>query len=147
MRKPGRPAIEAQLRDKVHAYLEAAVQRPPEERPITLRSVAAAVGHDRRVLKKYELHKEIDLAAQDQKRLHRSAATRSRKTLDARVGTLSAELTARTRQYENVLALLALTEANARRLGIDPAELQRPLAVPDRSVSAVYRAGTRSRWK
>lgn len=135
----GRPPIEDALRAKVAEFLAQAVTQSPTAQPISLRAVAAAVGHDRRVLKKYQLDREIEAAAQRQRREHRSSTGRVRRSLDESLLALREELEQRTKQYENVLALLALTEANVRRLGIDPEELYRPLAVPDRSVSGTYR--------
>ena len=127
--KGGRPSIETELRAKVTEFLANAVALPPTQQPISLRAVASAVGHDRRVLKKYELDREIELAAQQQRRQHRSAAGRMRRSLDESLLALREEVALRTQQYEKVVALLALTEANARRLGIDPDELYRALVL------------------
>lgn len=137
--KSGRPPIETELRAKVAAFLELAAIQPPTQQPISLRAVAAAVGHDRRVLKKYQLDRDIDLAFQQQRRLYRSAAGKQKRSQDESVVALREELAQRTMQYERTIALLALTEANARRLGIDPEELHQPLTVPDRSVSGSYK--------
>jgi hypothetical protein len=141
--KGGRPSIETELRAKVTEFLAHAVTLAPTQQPISLRAVATAVGHDRRVLKKYGLDRDIDLAGQQQRRQHRSTAGKLKCSLDQSLVALSEELALRTQQYENVVALLALTEANARRLGIDPEELHRPLTVPDRSVSATYKSKQR----
>lgn len=135
----GRPPIEAELRQKVAAFLAQAILVPPSQQPISLRAVAAGVGHDRRVLKKYGLDREVELAAQQQRQQHRSARSQQKRTSDQSLIALRADLEQLRKQYENVIALLALTEANARRLGIDPDELHRPLVVPDRAVSAVYK--------
>jgi hypothetical protein len=47
-------------------------------------------------------------------------------------------------ENQRLLALLALVEANARNLEIDPDMLYEPVEAPDRSVSNVFR-GRRKR--
>jgi len=51
------------------------------------------------------------------------------------------EITLLRQKCEGLVAQICLAEGNAQRLGIDPAELWKPLPMPDRSVS---RAGG---WK
>lgn len=139
-----RPAIQDVATKKVEAYIEAAINASPAEMPLSTLAVAKAVGHDRRVLAKYGLDARIAEAATIQKRKFRSSADKSRRTMDDRLAAASASTEQMRTQVNALLARLALVEGNAKRIGIDPEELYRPLLAPDRSLPSMLKRRTRA---
>lgn len=133
-----RPSIEARVTEKVAKYVADAVVLPYGEMPLSTLAVAKSIGHDRRVLKKYGL--DVVIAAAD-KRAGRDAKrgrdTR-RRSLEERVDAATSEVDKLEQQVHSLLARLALIEANAKRMGIDPEELYRPFAPPDRRVASIF---------
>jgi len=133
-----RPSIQSAVTEKVRAYIAKALQSSPKQMPLSTLAVAKAVGNDRRVLKKYRLDEEIAQAAKLQRRSHRRGTDNARRTMDERLAVLTSERDRMAMQVNSLLGRLALVEGNAKRLGIDPEELYRPLAPPDRRVPRVF---------
>jgi hypothetical protein len=132
-----RPSVEDHVRKAVRDYLAAAVSKSGEEAPLNVLAVAKRTGFDRKTLKKYGLDIEIGTAAKTQaKASPRSAPPRSPadslRDRDQEIASLQI-------RCEGLVARICIAEGNAQRLGIDPAELWKPLMMPDRSVS---RAGS-----
>lgn len=133
-----RPSIESKVTEKVGKYVEDSALLPYGEMPLSTLAVAKAIGHDRRVLKKYGL--DVVIAAAD-KRAGRDAKLgrdTKRKSLEERVNAARLEVDRLGKQVNSLLAQLALVEANAKRISIDPDELYRPLTVPDRRVANIF---------
>lgn len=137
-----RPSLEDPVRKAVQAYLLTAETLSPEEAPLNTFSVARQLGFNRKTLKKYGLDLEIAEAVRRQvqngklsprQREHRSSMDLLRER--------DQEIESMRRRCEALIAQIALAEGNAQRLGIDPAELWKPLTVPDRSVPNSRRVG------
>jgi hypothetical protein len=133
-----RPSIQTAVTEKVRAYIAQALKTSPELMPLSTFAVAKAIGNDRRVLKKYRLDEEIANAAKVQKRARRIGADATRRTQDERIEALNLERNRTAAQVNALLGRLALIEGNAKRLGIDPEELYRPLLPPDRRVPRIF---------
>lgn len=133
-----RPSIQATVTEKVAKYVADAALLPYGEMPLSTLAVANSIGHDRRVLKKYGL--DVVIAAAD-KRAGRDAKrgrdTR-RRSLEERLDAARLAADKLGGQVNSLLARLALIEANAKRIGIDPEELYKPLASPDRRVAGIF---------
>ncbi len=134
-----RPSIESTVTEKVAKYIEESVSLPYGEMPLSTLAVAKAIGHDRRVLKKYGL--DVVLSAADRKasRGAKHARDAKRRSLEERIGAEKQENEKLARQVNSLLAQLALVEGNAKRLGVDPEELYKPITPPDRRVPSIFK--------
>jgi hypothetical protein len=128
--------VEDEVRQAVRAYLAAAVTKTVEAAPLNVLAVAKQTGFDRKTLKKYGLDIDIGTAAKAQAKAGKlpPRETGRRSQADA-LRDREQEIAALRQRCEGLVARICLAEGNAQRLGIDPAELWRPLAMPDRSVS------------
>lgn len=129
----GRPSLEDRVRHAVSEYLAAAVAQPVEDTPLNTLAVAKRLGFDRKTLKKYGLDREIEAAAERQAgngRISRAAA--ARRAASEKLRQRDQEIEAMRHRCEALIAQVCLAEGNAQRLGIDPAELWKPLVMPDR---------------
>lgn len=133
-----RPSIEAQVTEKVAKYVADAVVLPYGEMPLSTLAVAKSIGHDRRVLKKYGLDAVIAAADKRAARDAKRSRDTRRRSLEERVDAATLEVDKLEKQVHSLLARLALIEANAKRIGIDPEELYRPVAPPDRRVASIF---------
>lgn len=135
-----RTSMRAELQQRVREHLAVAETHPPSQCPLDVRSVAIALAVSPTTLYKYGLNAEIN-AAEERQRKHEPTTTQALEARayqdQIRAATASAE-----KERERSKALvgrIAIIEANAARLGIDPEELYRPIAKPVRNVS---RAGS-----
>jgi hypothetical protein len=133
-----------ETQQKVRSYLRRAVDLPPQEAPINYSVLQRKTGIDRRTVKKH-MRYEIEQAIREQA-LNENGASPADKEAEA----FKEQMRRRDRRIEslketntNLLVRLALVEANAQRLGIDPDELYKPLRRPDRSVSKAGQGGKR----
>ena len=135
-----RPSIERQVKEKVSQYIEKAMASLPKEMALSTLAVSVAIGHDRRVLKKYG--QDLVIAAAEKKRAKtlRTGADEKRRSMGERLDAIQLKNEQLEGQSNALLARLALVEGNAKRLGIDPEELYKPLIPPDRRVSGVFKA-------
>lgn len=135
-----RPSIEIQVKEKVSQYIERAMASSPDAMPLSTLAVSVAVGHDRRVLKKYG--QDLVIAAAEKKRAKtlRTGADEKRRSMEERLDAVQLENKQLEVQSNALLARLALIEGNAKRLGNDPEELYKPLVPPDRRVSSVFKS-------
>lgn len=129
-----RPAMEDEVRQVVRGYLIAAVAKTPAVAPLNVLAVAKQTGFDRKTLKKYGLDIEIAAAAEEQKKGAKPCPTPQRSQADA-LHDRDEEIATLRQRCEGLVARICIAEGNAQRLGIDPVELWKPLAMPDRSVS------------
>jgi hypothetical protein len=128
-----RPKLETEVRDAVRNYLRVAETLPPEEAPLNTQAVAHQLGFNRKTLKKYGLDAEIAIASERQTSDGKISARESgRRSYIKKLGERNCEIDAMRRRCEALLVRVCLAEGNAQRLGIDPAELWKPLSVPDR---------------
>jgi len=129
-----RPSMEDQVRQAVRGYLATAVAKTPAVAPLNVLAVAKQTGFDRKTLKKYSLEIEIAAAAEEQKKRAKPCPTPQRSQADA-LHDRNEEIAILRQRCEALIARICIAEGNAQRLGIDPVELWKPLAMPDRSVS------------
>lgn len=140
-----RPSIESLVTEKVTKYIEEAAALPADKMPLSALAVANAIGHDRRVLKKYGLDIVIADAAKKRVKAEKNGQDEKRRSLEERIAAEKHENEKLASQANALLGQLALVEGNAKRLGIDPEELYRPITPPDRRVSSIFKAQNRRR--
>lgn len=134
-----RPSIESTVTEKVTKYIEESVALPYGRMPLSTLAVAKAIGHDRRVLKKYGLDVVISTADKKASRGAKSGQDAKRRSLEERIDAEKHENEKLTAQVNSLLAQLALVEGNAKRLGVDPEELYKPITPPDRRVPNIFK--------
>ena len=132
----GRKSKRQSVTDDVRTYLALAETRSPDEYPLDVGSVAAAVGCVRASLYNYGLQGDILAAAQRQRERHTAMPGTSLKGL---LHQLRTEMTMTEERNRTLLERLNLVEANAARLGIPLDELYQPLLKPPRQVSQAGR--------
>lgn len=130
-----RPSLKHEVRQAVREYLRMAETLSSEEAPLNALAVAERLNFNRKTLKKYGLDAEIASAAERQSRNGElSPKIKARRSMNNILRDRSQEIEALRHRCEALVATVCLVEGNAQRLGIDPAELWRPLAVPERSL-------------
>jgi hypothetical protein len=133
-----------ELTAALHSYLAIAEVHSPEAYPLDCRSVAKALGVSPTTLYKYQLQEPIRAAEQRQRAQGELPGKSSRHNASIeRLHRLEGEVKQVEERNKHLVARLALVEANAARLGIDPEELYRPVLRPVRSVSRAGKAGAR----
>jgi len=138
-----RLSIHDELKRRLRDHLAIAETHPPEECSLDVRSVASILRVSPTTLYKYGLNREINAAEERQREnmLLAGAAIEQHFYTD-RIRDLKEELENERHRSKNLVARIAIMEANAARLGFDPEEMHRPILKPLRSVS---RAGS-SKW-
>lgn len=125
----------------VHKYLALAENGPSSEYPLDVRSVARQIETSPTTLYKYGLQELIKEASNRQKANSVASATElERRAYEERLHAVSKELEEERERNRGLVAHIALLEANAVRLGIDPEDLRQPIAKPDRRVSRAGKA-------
>jgi hypothetical protein len=139
-----RSSIREELKRRLSEYLAVAETHQPEECPLDVRSVAAALRISPTTLYKYALNRDINAAEQRQREnIWLSGAAIEQQFYTDRIRDLTAELQQERQRSKNLIARIAIMEANAARLGFDPEELYKPILKPLRAVS---RAGSGGKW-
>ena len=135
-----RLSIKEELKHRLRDHLAIAETHPPEECPLDVRSVASVLRVSPTTLYKHGLSREINAAEQRQREnTGRAGAAIEQHFYKDRIRDLTQELEKERQRSKNLVAHIAVMEANAARLGLDPEEMHRPLLKPLRSVS---RAGS-----
>jgi hypothetical protein len=124
--------------ERVHKLVEADLAAaeaalPPGSIPVNLFAVSSRTHVHRGTLRRYGLDVVIRQAAQRMVAHAKGVPSRQRELAEQLRGRDDEILTLK-RANELLLARVALAEANAQRLGIDPMELWRPVAAPPRTV-------------
>jgi len=131
-----RLSIREELKRRLHDHLAIAETHPPEECPLDVRSVASALRVSPTTLYKYGLNREINAAEKRQREdTGRTGAAIEQHFYKDRIRDLTQELENERQRSKNLVSRIAIMEANAARLGLDPEEMHRPLLKPLRSVS------------
>src|SRR5437762_3787324 len=131
-----RQSQQQELTAALCAYLAEAKKHSPEEYPLDSRSVAKVLDVSPTTLYKYRLQEPIREAAKHQQENAKQASKKpSLHSPKERLQKLGEELKLAEGRNKHLVARLALVEANAARLGIDPEELYRPVLKPVRTVS------------
>ncbi len=130
-----RPSIEEKVRRAVREHLIDAVNSSSHDVPLNVLAVAARTGFNRKTLKKYGLDVEIAAAANAQAKDGKMSVRGQQRSHTDALRARDEEISALRQRCEALVARICLAEGNAQRLGIDPVELWKPLATPDRSIS------------
>ena len=135
-----RVSVRDQLHRRLCDYLAIAEAHPPGEMPLDVRSVAAALQVSPTTLYKYGFNDEINAAERrQQENAHLSGPEIEKRFFEGQLDQLKAELEKERERNRQLVGRIAIIEANAGRLGIDPEELYRAVLKPVRSMS---RAGS-----
>lgn len=129
---PARRKEEGILR-AVEAYLREAVERSPEEMPINKSELARVAFTTRMTLNKWVSDEMVKAAQARQRENGRlSPAQKERRALEDMLAERDRTIAKVQEHNRHLLARSNLVEGNARRLGLDPEELLRPLTKPMR---------------
>ncbi|SRR6266702_3091576 len=135
-----RVSVRDQLQQRLRDYLAVAEAHSPEETALDVRSVAAALCVSPTTLYKYGFNGDINAAEKRQREDARLSGPEIEKHFFAgQLDQLKAELEKERERNRQLVGRIAIIEANAGRLGIDPEELYRAVLKPVRSMS---RAGS-----
>jgi hypothetical protein len=130
-----RPSIEEGVRKAVREYLLLAENLSAEEAPLNTLAVAARLNFDRKTLKKYHLDEDIAAASQRQaSRGKPSPKEIEQRSIQNRLRARDEEIVSMRLRCEALIERACLAEGNAQRLGVDPAELWKPLPLSNRSL-------------
>ena len=140
-----RPSERDKIEPKVREYCESASKTTPQEMPLSFLGMSQRLNINRATLKKHfvNLIKKAQLKqvanpksiAHKRKRRECTDMLRDR---DQKISQLE-------QRAKATLALIALVEINAARLGINPEELYVPVPKPDRRVSRAGRSMRRAK--
>ena len=135
-----RLSVRDQLHRRLRDYLAIAEAHTPDETALDVRSVAAALGVSPTTLYKYGFNNNVNAAEQRQREnaLLSSPAIEKR-FFQGQLDQLKTDLEKERERNRQLVGRIAIIEANAGRLGIDPEELYRAVLKPVRSMS---RAGS-----
>lgn len=136
-----RKTEESRVVRAVQKYLALAENGPPAEYPLDVRSVARKTKTSPTTLYKYGLQDLIKKASDQQKKNSVASATElENKAYLERLRAVCRALEEERERNRGLVAHIALLEANAVRLGIDPEDLRQPIAKPDRRISRAGKA-------
>lgn len=136
-----RQSQQEELTTALHTYLAIAEQHSSEEYPLDCRSVSKVLGVSPTTLYKYQLQEPIREAVQHQQENTKQASKKPTHSPKERLQKLGEELKLAEGRNKHLVARLALVEANAARLGLDPEELYRPVMKPVRTHSYAGKSG------
>lgn len=135
-----RVSVRDHLHRRLSNHLAIAEAHPPGEMPLDVRSVAAALQVSPTTLYKHGFNDEINAAERRQREnAHLSGPEIEKRFFEGQLDQLKAELEKERERNRQLVGRIAIIEANAGRLGIDPEELYRTVLKPVRSMS---RAGS-----
>ena len=136
-----RPSERDLIEPKVREYCNRAVKTTAEEMPLSYLGMSQRLSVNRATLKKY--FSSLIKKAQHKQQGNSKTGERKRRPLECaeKLRNRDQEISALTERNKALLALNALVELNAARLGINPEELYAPVPKPDRRVSRAGRAG------
>ena len=136
-----RSSVREDLQRRLSEHLAVIETHPPEECPLDVRGVAAALGVSPTTLYKYGFNREINAAEQRQRENgHAYGKEIERRCFRDQVSGLSEELEKERERNKTLVGRIAIMEANAARLGFDAEEMYKPISKPVRTTS---RAGAR----
>lgn len=135
-----RPSERDKLEPRVREYCRNAADSTPTEMPLSLLGMSKRLKINRATLKKHfsqliteAQHKQFANSKSDALKRKRRECAEMLRDRDQKIADLE-------RRAKATLALIALVELNATRLGINPEELYAPVPKPDRRVSRVGRS-------
>jgi DNA anti-recombination protein RmuC len=137
-----RKSVQEHLKRRLLDHLGIAESHTSEEYPLDVRSVAAVLRVSPTTLYKYRLNREIKAAEQRQRRnTSPTAAAIEQDYFRNHIRALTEELDKERERSKNLIGRIAIMEANAARLGIDPEEMHQPILKPVRTTSRAGRGG------
>jgi hypothetical protein len=132
--------VRDQLHRRLRDYLAVAEAHPADEMPLDVRSVAAALRVSPTTLYKYGFNDDINAAERRQRENALLTGPEIEKRFfESQLDQLKVDMEKERERNRQLVAQIAIIEANAGRLGIDPEELYRAILKPVRSMS---RAGS-----
>jgi len=135
-----RVSVRDQLHQRLRDHLAIAEAHTPDETALDVRSVAAALHVSPTTLYKYGFNNDVNAASRRQREnALLSGAAIEQRFFEDQLVQLRTELDKERERNRQLVGRIALIEANAGRLGIDPEELYRAVLKPVRSMS---RAGS-----
>ena len=145
-----RVSVRDQLQRRLRDYLAVAEAHPPDEMLLDVRSVAAALHVSPTTLYKYGFNDEINAAERRQREdVLLSGPEIEKRFFEGQLDQLKTELEKERERNRQLVGRIAVIEANAGRLGIDPEELYRAVLKPVRSMSRAgsNMSGARKRFR
>jgi hypothetical protein len=145
-----RVSVREQLHQKLRDYLAVAEAHQPDETALDVRSVAAALGVSPTTLYKYGFNNDVNAAEQRQREnALLSGSAIEKRFFEGQLDQLKTELEKERERNRQLVGRIAIIEANAGRLGIDPEELYRAVLKPVRSTSRAgsNKNGARNRFR
>lgn len=131
-----RSSVREDLQRRLRDHLAVAEAHAEEQRPLDVRSVAAALDVSPTTLYRYGFNREINAAEQRQRENgHISGREIERRSFHDQVHGLSQELEKERERNKALVARIAIMEANAARLGFDPEEMYKSILKPVRTTS------------
>ena len=135
-----RVSVRDRLHQRVRDHLAIAETHTPDETALDVRSVAAALRVSPTTLYKYGFNNDVNAAEQRQREnALLSGAAIEQRFFEGQLDQLKTELEKERERNRQLVGRIAIIEANAGRLGIDPEELNRAVLKPVRTMS---RAGS-----
>ena len=121
---------EHEVKEAVDRYLAEARESSPSVHPISVNALSKALGFHRATVGKYVTEEDLSRTRQEQARFARSRVGKDKKEANEKLAKRGAEIAALRTRCEALLGQIARAEGNAQRLGLDPAELWKPLEAP-----------------
>lgn len=137
-----RSSVRQDLQRRLREHLAVAETHPPEECPLDVRGVAAALEVSPTTLYKYGFNREINAAEQRQRENGGvSGIAIEQRYYQDQARTLTDEIEKERERSKELVGRIAIMEANAARLGFDPEEMYKPILKPVRTTSRAGQAG------
>ena len=137
-----RSSVRQELQQRLREYLAVAQEHTPDQYPLDVRSVSAALRVSPTTLYKYAFNQEINAAEQRQcESGHAGAKKIEQQGLQNQIRALMDELEKERERSKGRAGLVAIMEANAGRLGFDPEEMYKPILKPIRTISHAGQGG------
>lgn len=132
-----------ELERRLREYLAVAQAHVPDQYPLDVRSVSAALRVSPTTLYKYGFNQEINAAEHRQREGgHVDARKIEQQGLQHQIRALMDELEKERERSKGLAGLVAIMEANAGRLGFDPEEMYKPILKPIRTISHAGQGGS-----
>ena len=143
-----RKSVREELKRRLLDHLAIAEAHASEECTLDVRSVAAALRVSPTTLYKYGFNREINAAEQRQRENSVIAGGAIEQDyFKNQILALAEELEKERERSKSLVGRIAIMEANAARLGIDPEEMHMPILKPVRTMSRAGQGGTRGSRK
>jgi hypothetical protein len=141
-----RKSVREELRRRLLDHLAIAETHAPQECVLDVRGVAAALHVNPTTLYKHGFNRDINAAERDSgKNAWGTGAAIEEDYFKNQIRALTDELEKERERSKNLVGRIAIMEANAARLGIDPEEMHQPILKPVRTMLRAGRGGGTTR--